>query len=242
MSYKRLIAIGDSHFRGDGAEWPKLYGHLGPIPKEYKTNFWLTKIKKGFPDKLPELYNEFYSNLKPNIERSSNFVLEYRDKFSFIALLGQKMDIKPENYCLKTDYVKDILPFFKLHCEDTNFKDTLVLCGIPPAAKNLNYLQQGQKLANITILNLAANIVLLKEFVENRGGHFMYMHTEDYPVDLYNPTHNPYLIDLLPLLLHQGDLSSMLSQSYTWRKYDGKHYDAGAQKEIANIIYSKLVV
>lgn len=240
MEYKRLLLIGDSHFRGDGAEWPKIYGHLGPIPKEYKSNIWLTKIKKGYPDELEQLHTEFYSGIGKNLSKNSNDVIEYRKKYSFGALIASKFKLKYENYALKTNLINQILPFFKYHCEDQNFKNTLVLAGIPPAHDNIVFNQQGTNLKNITIDYISSSILLIKEYVENRGGHFMYMHTEDYPEDLYNPELNPYFMDLLPFLLHQGDISSLLSSAYYWRKFDGKHYDAGAQKSIADNLLKKL--
>lgn len=242
MSYKKLISIGDAHFRGDGAEWPKLYGYLGPIPKEYKSNFWLSRIKKGYPDELKSLHSEFYKAIKDPVVRSYNEIIDLRKKLSFPKLLAGKLGCAYENYALKTEDISEILPFFKTNCEDTNFKDTLIICGVPKAVKNLTYNQEGSKLSNITIKFIATNILLLKEFVENRGGHFMYMHTEDYPIELYDHKLNPYLMDILPFLIHQGDLASLLTQAYYWRKYDGRFYDAGTHKVIADILYKKLEI
>lgn len=234
MEYSKLILIGDSHFRGDGAEWPKLYGHLGPIPNEYRSNIWATKIKTADEATLIELNKQFYSAIGDKVLQNKDVVIQIRKSYSFGPILAKELGLKYENYAQGSSDVSKILPFFKYHCNHENLKNVLVIAGIPNAIENLSYQQKGEKLKNITIKHIASNIMLMKEYVENRGGHFLYMHTEDFPEELYDPKHNPYLMDLMLLLLHRGNLQSLLSNAYYWRKYDGKYFDAGAQKALAH--------
>ena len=241
MNYKKLIIIGDANFRGDGAEWPDLYKFIGPVPLEYRGNIWSTKIKKALPPELVGLHKEFYSALQEKVIKNKDKVLEIRKEKSFGSILAKELGLEYENYACGSTKINEILPFFKYHCNESNFKDTLVLAGIPPALENLTYNQNGDKLKNISIDHIASHIMLIKEYVENRGGHFMYMHTEDFPEQLYDPEHNPYLFDLMLLLLHKGNIQSLLTNAYYWRKFDGKFYDAAAQKNLAQSV-AKLVV
>jgi hypothetical protein len=241
MNYKKLILIGDSNFRGDGAEWPKLYGHLGAIPNEFRTNVWSTYIKKASEEELPALHKKFYENLGPKLKLHTDTILQLRNEYSFGAILAKELGLEYENYCQGSDSLGEILPSLKYNCNLEDFNDCLVIAGIPPATSNLTFNQKNQRLKNITINYIASSIMLLKEYIENRGGHFLYMHTEDFPAELYSPEYNPFLIDMMMLLIHKGNMQSLMTNAYYWRKYDGRYFDASAQKNVAQIM-AKLVV
>lgn len=241
MEYKKLIVIGDAHFRGDGAEWPKLYGHLGPIPNDYRANIWQNRIKKAKPEDLPNLNREFYQAIGDKIKRCSDEVLSLRQELSFGSILASELGLEYVNYCQSSGNIEDILPFFKHHSNEESLKGCLVFAGIPSSVNNITFNQKGDKLKNITLNYIASHIMLLKEYVENRGGHFIYMHTEDFPELLYDPERNPFLVDLMLLLVHRGNIQSLMTNAYYWRKYDGHYFDSSAQKNLAQNL-KKLVV
>lgn len=241
MTYKRLIVIGDANFRGDGSEWPELIPHLGPIPREFRPNLWTLEIKKAAPEDFPKLHKKFYEGLGKLVLSKKDTVLKLREKNNFGKLLADKLKTSYENYCSSTTNVTEILPTFKFNCNNSDFTDSLVILGVPPAVHNLTFNQKGEKLKNITINHIASQILLIKEFVENRKGRFLYMHTEDFPEQLYDIEHNPYLYDLMPLCLHSGNIQSMLTNSYYWKRYDGRFFEASVHKQIAQTLYNKVV-
>lgn len=233
MSIKKLFLIGDSHMSGAGAEWPKLFSHLGPVSKDYRPHIWSRKIKDVYPN-LDELHRKFYTDLGDKINSNKEIRKELMYKNSFGKYIAEHFDIPYEVLGSSVKHITDILPMFMYTMHDQDLKDALVLCGLPKVTSTLAFYQShpDTTLVNKTVPNFASQIMLLKEFVENRGGKFVYFHTEDFPEELYSPTLNPFLTDLLPLLLMQGDLSLLLGSDTFWRKFDGKHYDAGTQKVI----------
>ena len=240
MSYKRLILIGDSHFRGDGAEWPKLYGHLGPIPNQYRGNIWSNKIKTATSEELAIIHRQFYQDLGDKLNKHADQIIELRKTLGFGNQIAKHEKLEYENYCLNTSDISEILPFFKFQCNDLDLRNSLVLLGVPPAISNLTYQKEGERLKNISVSYIAQQIMFIKEFIENRGGHMLYMHTEDFPEQVYNPELNPYYIDLMPLLIHEGNLQSLLSNSYYWKKHDGRPFDASVHKQLGVIIGKKV--
>jgi len=219
---------------GAGAEWPKLYGFLGPVPSEFRTHNWTKKIKKGFPDDLPKLYSEFYEKLGTKIANQKDKRQELVNQYSFGAICSKILNVKFELLGSYTDSIYEILPSFNRNLDDENLKECLVIAGIPKITSSLTYTQPAgsPKLSNITILSFSSQILLLKEFVENRGGRFLYFHTEDHPDQIYDPAINPYFMELFPLKVFDGDLSSVLGADNYWRKFDGKHFEMAPQKVI----------
>lgn len=220
---------------GAGSEWPKIQGYLGPVPNDFKPHLWNNIIKKAYPN-LDELHVKFYKELGPKIGKKIKERDEFRNKFSFCAHMATTLKRDFEALGVSISSIEEVLPNFISRLTDTELKNCLVIAGLPKILNSLTYTQKpgNTKLSNITIPNFAAHLLLIKEWVENRGGKFVYFHTEDYPEELYNPELNPYFLDLVLLRLFEGDLSSLLGSSYYWQKYDGKHYAAGAHKVIAH--------
>lgn len=241
MEYKRVIIIGDSHARGDGAEWPGIYGHLGPIPNEYRANNWKLKIKNAKPNEYPELHREFYGAMYEKLLKNSEEVIKLRKTQSWGAHLCKLIpNCSLENYSTKDSDIEGVLPFFAGNCEDMDLRDSIVILGVGNSNANITFRQNGTKLKNISIVHIAQSIMLIKEFVENRGGRLVILHPEEFPESLYDAELNPYWIDLRPLLVHEGNFESMLGTALYWRRFDGRHYDAGVQKVLGQNIF-KLV-
>jgi hypothetical protein len=239
MEYKRVIILGDSHARGDGAEWPGIYGHLGPIPHEYRANTWKLKVKTAKPEEYPKLHQEFYGALYEKLVKNSEEVLKLRKTQSWGAHFAKLIpNCKYENYSTKDNEIESVLPFFKGNCEDMDLRDSLVILGVGNSGANITFRQNGTKLKNISVVHIAQSIMLIKEFVENRGGHLVVIHPEEFPESLYDPELNPYWIDLSPLLIHEGNFESMLGTGLYWRRFDGRHYDAGVQKVLGQNIFN----
>jgi hypothetical protein len=234
MSIKKLFLVGDSHMSGAGSEWPKLFSYLGPVSKDYRPHLWSRKIKEAYPN-LDELYKKFYEDLGPKIAPQQEQRKKLMFENSFGNYIASYLNVEYELLGSNVKYISDILPYIINNLHDEDLKGALIICGVPKVTDTLTYFQShpaAQALVNKTVPNFAAHIMLIKEFVENRGGKFIYFHTEDFPEELYNPKLNPYLTDLLPLLIFQGDIASILGNDSFWRKFDGKHYDAGTQKVI----------
>ena len=89
----------------------------------------------------------------------------------------------------------------KLLINSPTFEDSLVILGVPNIKHELTYHNPvgSQQFQNITISTVAANIILIKEFVERRGGRFVYFHTEDYPKDFYGVKHKSLSLPVLQI-------------------------------------------
>ena len=48
-------------------------------------------------------------------------------------------------------------------------------------------------------------------------------------------------MDMIPYLLLQQSFTSKLTKAYQYKRFDGKHYDRGTQKQLADIMYKQLV-
>lgn len=220
---------------GAGSEFPKLFNTLGPLPNNFKPHLWQKKIKKAYPE-LQSLHKEFYDTLGEKIAKKFREREELRLKYSFCSHISNILKVKYKAIGSQIVSIDEILPIFMEKLLDDNLKDCLVIAGLPKISNLLTYKAPpgSTKLTNTTIKSFASELLLIKEWVENREGKFIYFHTEDYPGELYNPAHNPYLVDLLLLRLYEGDLSSLLGSSNYWSKFDGRHYDAGAHKIIGH--------
>lgn len=238
MDIKKVFFIGDTHMTGAGAEWPKLFGHLGPVPNKFRANLWSNTIRQNYPN-LEKLYVEFYTELGDKIQKHHNEKIELRDKFSFASIIADRLQSDFELLGYGVNDISEVLPYFMSRLNEDSLKDCLVVMGVPKITSSLyfNQKQGDTKLSNKTLPLFASQIFLVKEYVENRGGKFLYFHTEDYPQELYTQEHNPYFIDLLPFRMFEGNLDSLLGLDSYWRKFDGKHYDAGTQKLLGDILY-----
>ena len=247
---KRLIVTGDSHCAGYGTEWPDLYSFLGPVPHEYQQNIWLNKIRQG-QGNLKELAIEFVNAMAPKIigKPAEDKMTELRQQFAWGKILADKIGVEYENIAVDAQSNKDIYrgllraPFWKKDPINMELSNAVVLVGITNPANILTYEAPpgSQKLKNITLEQLALDIVSIKNYIENRGGKMLYFHVDEYPEQLYNPQHNPYYMDMIPYLLLQQSFTSKLTKAYQYKRFDGKHYDRGTQKQLADIMYKQLV-
>jgi hypothetical protein len=237
---KKIVAFGDTFTRGDGSEFPKVFAKMGALPSGFKQHDWIFRLRKEIQD-YSELKKDFAEVYGPKLVASSDFVLEARKKDSWLPHVAKYFKIDNyENVSNNFSSLGEYLPFYSYHGDD-NLNDTLVICGVLPILNDLTFNHSNQsKLKNITIPLFASYLLLLKEYVENRGGIFVYFHTQDFPEELYNPEYNPFLLELRPLLLVDGLFSSNMGNSFSYRRFDGVHFDSGGQKEIARIIIEQL--
>jgi len=239
MAVKKIIFLGDTFTRGDGAEWPGMFPKLGALPNDFKQNNWQLRLRKEVNDfsQLARDFNEFYG---PRLVKNSEYVIETRKENGWTKRVAEHFKVPFKNYSNNFKSIGEYLPFLNYHSDD-DLKDCLVVGGILPIFSDLTFNHSNKsQLKNITIPYFASQLLLIKEFVENRGGIFIYFHTFDFPEELYNPEYNPYLLELRPLLLLDGLLENNIGQSFRYRKFDGIHYDLGGQKEIAKIIIDQL--
>lgn len=239
MAIKKIIFLGDTFTRGDGAEWPGLFPRLGALPNEYKQNAWQLRLRKEVDDftKLSKDYSDFFG---PKVIKNSEHVIEARKELGWAKRVADHFKVPFKNYSNNFKSIGEYLPFLNYHCDD-NLKNCLVVAGVLPIIRDITFNHANQtQLKNITIPYFASQILLLKEYVENRGGIFVYFHTFDFPEELYDPAYNSYLLEIRPLLLLEGIFENNIGQSFRYRKFDGIHYDLGGQKEIAKIIVDQL--
>jgi hypothetical protein len=239
MKVKKLIFIGDTFTRGDGAEWPSLYTKLGALPKEYKSNAWQIRLRKEVDD-FTQLANDFSTVYGPMMVKNGEYIIEQRKNFGWAKIVSKHFNLPHKNYSSNFKSLGEYLPFLNYHSDD-DLKDCLVVAGVLPIIKDLTFNHSKQtELRNITVPYFASQLLLLKEYVENRGGIFVYFHTQDFPDVLYDPNHNPFLLELRPLLLLDGHIENNIGHSFRYRRFDGIHYDVGGQKVIADIIVKQL--
>ena len=254
MSVNKVIFLGDSHVRGDGVEWPQFHKLVeddrdNPLTakkwtlflKENRGNF--STIRKEFINQINESKIDFNSIsildqlrkencwAKLFVENFKNFDLEY---FNFASNVESNFNIASN---LAYGLFHEGAPI-------QDFKDTLVIAGLTYAQKDLTYYQpaggDSSKLKNVTIPRLGQTIMFMKEYVENRGGHFAYMHIDDFPEELYDPKFNPFAMNIMPHTIFENSFYSNLTPDRYWRRYDGLHYGADTQKFLAEILYDKI--
>ena len=239
MGFKRIIFLGDSHLRGDGTEWPGLWKKIIKFDQGFNQQAWSHKVRTCNGD-YKSLRLEFDRYYGPKMQKHAAWILETRDKESFAARIAKYFNVPFTNYSNSFTSISEMLPFLNYTAIDLEYKDSFFLVSLPPAIGDVNYRMEGEKLKNVTIPNYAAQLMLIKEFIENRGGMMCYFHSEDYPEELYDMTLNPYLMDLGPLRVFEGHLGMLLGSSYQHKRMDGKHYDLSGQKMIAHLLIQKL--
>lgn len=239
MAVNKIIFLGDTFTRGDGAEWPGMFSKLGALPFEFKQNTWHQRLRKEVNDfsKLSQDFNKFFG---PQLVKNAEYVIETRESQGWAKRVADHFKLPYKNYSNNFKSIGEYLPFLNYHSDD-DLKNCLVIAGILPIINDFTFNHANQKqLRNITVPYFASQILLMKEYVENRGGIFLYFHTTDYPEVLYDPKFNEFILELSPLLLLEGIFENNIGQSFRFRKFDGIHYDIGGQKEIARIIINQL--
>jgi len=249
MSKKRLILLGDSHCAGFGTEWPDLYKFIGPVPLEFNQHSWLRTIRQG-QDNLPKLAQEFVQAMAPKIigTPAEDEMTSIREKLSWGKLLADKIGVEYENISFDAISNKDLYrriikePFWKGDPINMDLSNATILVGITEPSNILTYEAppRSQQLKNVTLEQLALDIISIKNFIENRGGKMLYFHVDSYPTQLYNPATNPYYMEMIPYLVMQQSFTSKLTKAYQYRRFDGKHFDRGTQKMLADIMFKQL--
>ncbi len=247
---KRLIVTGDSHCAGYGTEWPDLYNFIGPVEQAYQQNIWLNTIRQG-QEKLNELSLEFVSAMSPKIigKPAAKKINTLREQFAWGKILADKIGVEYENIAFDAQSNRDIYrgllraPFWKGEPINMDLSNAVVLVGITNPTHILTYEAPpgSNQLKNITLEQLALDIVSMKSFIENRGGKMLYFHVDEYPEQLYNPQHNPYYMEMIPYLVLQQSFFSKLTKAHQYKRFDGKHFDRGTQKQLADIMHKQLV-
>lgn len=248
MSVKKVVFLGDSHVQGVGVEWPNIYGHLGPLPDGFQQHQWNSKVKlaKGNFQDLRKEFEAYTEKLVIKVEGNQT-VEELRDKNSWAALFCKHFNVKYVNGGFDAYNNMEIIHrltsgfTFRDNIVDDNFQDTLVIYGVSYALKDLTFHQPvgSNALKNTTLLNLGLIISYAKEFVENRGGKFLYFHVDDFPVEFYDRNINPYLDNLYPYLLFNKSFNSYLTRSFEWKRWDGKHFEYTSHKHLSTILIDR---
>jgi len=235
MDVSKIVFLGDSHVQGVGAEWPKLYGDLVATPREFTKNLWANYLKttNDSKEEINKRYKEIISTIRFDFN-SSKKLKEYRDSYSWASVFTQYF---------KKEYINLGFPAYnlnqiaaKLIIDNPDFDDSLVILGVPTLKNDLTFHNpyNTKQFQNVTIPVAASNIILIKEFVERRGGRFVYFHTEDFPFEFYDVKNNPYLYHLNNIRLFDRSLYSFFTPNFEKKRHDGIHYNLEGHKFIGN--------
>lgn len=232
MDCNKVVFLGNSHIQGVGSEWPTLYKDLIATPKELRENIWrnYTMTTDDSPIEIQSKFNSLLSKVKYNQKN----VQKYRDSACFAALIAKYYKKEYVNYGFDSYNLFQIAT--KLLLINPTFEDSLVILGVPQLVNDIAYHNPvgTQKFENITIPNIASTIILIKEFVESRGGKFVYFHVENYPEEFYDVKNNPFLYHLNNCKLFDFSLFDLDSARIAKKKIDGVHYDLSGHKFLAN--------
>ena len=254
MAVNKVVFLGDSHVRGDGVEWPKFHQLVEENHRSKLTaKNWSTFLKEN-KNQFGVIRKEFLFQLQENkIDLNSISILtELRKENCWASQFVKLFKNDPLEYYNFANNVESNFDIasnlaYGLFNEGepiTTFKDTLVIAGLTYAQKDLTFYQplgsDPSKLRNVTIPRLGQTVMFMKEYVENRGGHFAYMHVDEFPQEFYDPKFNPYAFSLMPHTLFEKSFYSELSEDRKWRRYDGLHYGADTHKFLAEILYNKV--
>jgi hypothetical protein len=236
MDVKKIVFLGDSHVQGVGAEWPKLYGNISATPKEFTRNIWNNYIRttSDSPEQIFKKYKEVITKVKFDFT-SNPAVQKYRDEYSWAKVFTKYYNKEYVNYGFGAYNLTHIVS--KLILDNSTFEDSLVILGVPSLKNDLTFHNpyNTKQFQNITIVNAAKNILLIKEFVERRGGRFVYLHIEDYPFEFYDIKNNPHLYHLQNIKLFERSLYSFFTPNFEKKKHDGIHYNLDGHKFIGNV-------
>jgi len=236
MDVKKIVFLGDSHVQGVGAEWPKLYGNISATPREFTRNIWNNYIRttNDSPEHIFKKYRELISKVKFDFI-SNPAVQKYREQYCWAKVFANYYKKEYINYGFGAYNLTQIVS--KLILDNPTFEDSLVILGVPSLKNDLTFHNpyNTKQFQNITIVNAAKNIILIKEFVERRGGRFVYLHVEDYPFEFYDVKNNPHLYHLQNIKLFERSLYSFFTPNFDKKKHDGIHYNLDGHKFIGNI-------
>lgn len=231
MNVKRIVFLGNSHIKGVGSEWPTAYGDLIATPPTFKQNIWTNYIRTtdDTPNEIKAKYEEQVSKLKFNPKK----IQKYRDESCFPSLICKHYGKECINLGIESYNFYQI--YADLLIKNPTFEDSLVILGIPKLTNDILYHNPigTQKFENVTVPYAASTLVGIKEFVEARGGKFVYFHVEDYPEEFYNLKHNPFMYHLTDRRLFDFALYDIASGNSVKKKHDGIHFDMSGHKLIA---------
>ena len=232
MDVKKFVFLGNSHIQGVGSEWPRLYKDLVAIPQPLRQNLWVnyTRTTSDPPKEIQKKFRELLSKVKVN----DKIVNKYRNEACFASLIGKHYNKEVVNLGFDSYNLYQIAA--RLLVTNPTFEDSLVILGVPPLVNDLLYHNPAgsQKFENVTVPYAASTLILIKEFVERRGGQFVYFHVEDYPEEFYDVKNNPYLYHLTDRRLFDFALFELASGTVAKKRIDGVHHDHFGQKFIAN--------
>ena len=231
MDCKNIVFIGDGHTQGVGSEWPLLYGELIATPKEFRENMWInyTRTTDDPVSTIKQKFDNFMS--KQRIKPASYTKL--RNQGSYTSLIGKHYRKEIVNLGLPVYNFYQIAA--NLLVSNPTFDDSLVILAVPTLVNDIVYHNPpgSQKFENVTIPYVASTLVLIKEFVEARGGKFAYFHQDSFPTEFYDVKNNPYLYHLHDCRLFDIGLFELCYNKIYKNKIDGIHYDSKAHKIIS---------
>lgn len=235
MDVDKIIFLGNSHVQGVGSEWPKLHGDLVGTPKPFQRNVWTNYVKST--KETPEEVFKKFKEITSSINFDFNFhpkLKQYRDQYSWASVFASSFKKEYVNFAFPAYNLAQITA--KLIVDSPTFDNSLTILGVPPLTNDIvfHHPRNGKQLMNMSIINAAQNIILIKEFVERRGGRFVYFHVEDYPFEFYDVKNNPMLYHLTDIRLFERSLYSLFTPNFHRKRHDGIHYNMEAQKFIGN--------
>lgn len=234
MDAKKIYFLGNTHIQGLGAEWPSIYNDIMRTPNEFKRNSWYNYLKTtdDFPLEIQNKFSKFTSD--PPLASLKKKINTYREESSFASIIGKRYNVPVENLAFDAYNLYQIAA--RLVKSPHNFSESLVILGVPDLKNDLIFHSTpgSQKLQNVSVPYISSLLIMMAEFVENRGGRFTYFHVENYPEEFYDNKNNPFLYNLNNIQLFDLALHDLATKSYNRKKIDGKHYDSSGQKFLAN--------
>lgn len=231
MNVDKIVFLGNSHIQGVGSEWPRMYKDLVAMPQELKQNLWTNYIRTTIDS--PAVIQAKFKELLTRVKINPKLVQKYRDEACFPALIARHYKKEYINLGFESYNFYQIAA--RLLVTYPSFENSLVILGVPPLVNDLLYHNPAgsQKFENVTIPNAASTLILIKEFVEGRGGKFVYFHVEDYPEEFYSVKNNPFLYHLEDCKLFDFSLFELSTPSIVKKKMDGIHFDHTGHKFLA---------
>lgn len=231
MDVNKIVFLGDAHVKGVGAEWPFLFRELVGVPTQFRENMWYNYIRTT--NDPPLTVNTSFSSYMSKQKVRPKSVDTYRSKSSYVSLIGTNYNKEIVNLGFEAYNLYQISA--KLLVSRPTFENNLVILAVPNLKNDIIYHNpiNTQKFENVTIPYVASIINLIKEFVEARGGKFVYFHQDTYPSELYDIKHNPFISSLIDSRLFDIGLFESCYHKINSMKIDGIHYDSKAHKIIS---------